>query len=153
MGLYYVDGKFRELFGMVGVTDHLLERFINGIHPQDRQRLLDSIEKVVTEPKPWDFEGRFVTPSGETIWFHGESTPIQCANELVFNGMLTNITVQKQAEEERKFARAAAGHQRASTVAPGPAPLEEKLRKVTDGIVRLFRCGRNRRRTGGRCHR
>ena len=56
----------------------------------------------MTEPKPWDFEGRFVTPSGETIWFHGESTPIQRANELVFNGMLTNITVQKQAEEERK---------------------------------------------------
>jgi len=100
MGLYYVDGRFRELFGMVGVTDQLLERFIDGVHPQDRQRFLDSVETVVKEPGPWDFEGRFVTPSGETFWFRAESTPIQRENEVVFNGMLINITDRKRAEEE-----------------------------------------------------
>jgi PAS domain S-box-containing protein len=105
MGLYYIEGQLQELLGVRGPAEQLFQRFLDGVHPQDRQRFIDSTREVIEEAKPWNFEGRFVTPSGETIWFSAASTPCQRENELVFNGMVSNITDRKRAEEElRRYA-------------------------------------------------
>jgi signal transduction histidine kinase/DNA-binding NarL/FixJ family response regulator len=100
MGLYYLEGQLRDLAGLQGPTEQLFQRFVDGVHPEDRQAFLDSCREAVAEVKPWNFEGRFVTPAGETIWFSGASMPFQRENELVFNGMVTNIADRKLAEEE-----------------------------------------------------
>ncbi len=105
MGLHYVEGQLRDLLGLQGPTAQLFSRFLDGVHPQDRQRFIDSVREVIAEVHPWNFEGRFVVPSGETIWFGAASTPFQRENELVFNGMMGNITDRKRAEEElRRYA-------------------------------------------------
>jgi signal transduction histidine kinase/CHASE1-domain containing sensor protein/FixJ family two-component response regulator len=101
IGLHCVEGQLQELLGPPGTIEQLLPRFVEGIHPEDRQRCIDSIRDAVTELKPWNFEGRFVVPSGETIWFSSASAPFQRENELVFNGVVTDITDRKRAEEEQ----------------------------------------------------
>jgi PAS domain S-box-containing protein len=100
LGIHYFEGQFRDLAGLQGSTEQLFTRFVEGVHPQDRQRFIDSIREVVADVKPWNFEGRFVLPSGETVWWSGASTPCRRENELVFNGMLSNITDRKRAEQE-----------------------------------------------------
>ena len=81
MGLYYVEGQLRDLLGLQGPTEQLFQRFVDGVHPEDRQAFLDSRRKAVAEVKPWNFEGRFVTPAGETVWFSGASMPFQREND------------------------------------------------------------------------
>ncbi len=107
MGLYYVEGQLRDLLGLQGPAEQLFPRFIAGVHPQDRQRFIDSIREVIADAKPWNFEGRFVVPSGEPVWFSCASTPCQRENDLVFNGMVTDITDRKRAEEELRHYAAA----------------------------------------------
>jgi PAS domain S-box-containing protein len=64
---------------------------------------------------------------------------VEQAGKVIVQATIRDITVQKQAEEERKkllVRRQGINELQQSLLAP--APLEEKLRKVTDGIVRLF---------------
>ena len=107
MGLHYVEGQLRKLLGMQVPTEQLFQRFLDGVHSEDRQRFIDSTREVIAEGKPWNFEGRFVASSGETIWFSSASTPFQRENELVFNGIVTNITDRKRAEEALRHNTAA----------------------------------------------
>jgi PAS domain S-box-containing protein len=53
---------------------------------------------VVRAAKPWNFEGRFIRPSGEVIWFQGLSRPVRHGPEMVFNGIILDITSRKLAE-------------------------------------------------------
>ncbi len=62
----------------------------------------------------WHFEGRFVKPYGETIWFCGMASPVVHGDELVYSGVLLDITKRKTAEKmlldsEEKF-RSLADH-------------------------------------------
>ncbi len=111
MGLHYVDGRLEEIFGLPRMADDqtsLFERFVAQIDERDRQRFMSSILEATTKFKPWKFEGRFIKPSGETIWFKGLSSPRQLETEIVFDGMLLDITRERQAmdalqESEERF--------------------------------------------------
>jgi PAS domain-containing protein len=55
---------------------------------------------------PWEFEGRMVTPSGRLKWWHAASRPELADNgDIVWQGLLMDITHQKQIEEELKLAK------------------------------------------------
>jgi PAS domain S-box-containing protein len=95
-----------ELFGLSSANmDALFPKFLSGVHEEDRDRFLASIRDAAERCALWNFEGRFVKPSGEIIWFHGLSTPTRREDRVVFDGMLLNITDRKQAEEalEKRF--------------------------------------------------
>lgn len=102
IGVHYVDGRLEEIFGLpkdtVGAVD-LFDRFVADVDERDRQRLLSSILEATTEFKHWDFEGRFIKPSGERIWFKGLASPRQLPTEIVFDGILLDISGKKQAQE------------------------------------------------------
>ncbi|MCP5197463.1 MAG: EAL domain-containing protein [Gammaproteobacteria bacterium] len=101
MGIHYVDGRLEEIFGLSrapGNQTDLFERFVAQIDAQDRQRFMSSILEATTGFKAWNFEGRFIKSSGETIWFKGLSSPRQLETEIVFDGMLLDITREKQVE-------------------------------------------------------
>lgn len=68
-------------------------------HPDDREDFFASIAQAIENRTGWNFEGRFITPGGETKWFQGISSPSQIGNELVFNGVLLDITERKLAEQ------------------------------------------------------
>jgi len=64
----------------------------------DRAEFLASVAEAVAKRIPWTYEGRFQPPSGETKWYHVIASPTRIGEELVFDGVITNITDYKQSE-------------------------------------------------------
>lgn len=69
------------------------------IHPQDLQAFGESIVVATATLAPWRWEGRIITPSGKLKWIQGTSQLEQQANgDLIWDGLLMDITDRKQAE-------------------------------------------------------
>ena len=103
LGLRYMNRQVESLFGIpIEPLSNCFDRFVACVAPEHRESFLQSIRKVAQEVKDWDFEGRFIKPSGEEIWFRGISKPIQYENEIVFNGVIMDTTLHRKQEEERK---------------------------------------------------
>jgi len=101
-GMSHASDRIVEIFGVKNEINAIFPSFLSHIHEEDRDRFLASIDKSVKEVRPWNFEGRYVKPSGEIIWFHGLSTPVRQEDRVVFDGILLNITERKHAEEESR---------------------------------------------------
>ncbi|NKQ35529.1 MAG: PAS domain S-box protein [Chloroflexi bacterium] len=103
-GTRYVSPQITSLFGVEWTDDpkERFTRFVAGIHPEDQMRFLLSVQEAAANLTPWTFEGRFIKPlSGETIWFRGQAAPVAEDGGQVFNGVLLDITEQKQLEADR----------------------------------------------------
>ena len=87
----------------VANLDTFFPSFVSRVYEEDRERFLASIKTAVEETSPWNFEGRIVTQSDEMIWFQGISIPTRYEDQLVFDGILLNITERKRAEKELKL--------------------------------------------------
>ena len=98
MGINYVSRRAEDVFGFSGGTHEFFEWFTAHIDPRDRDAFLKSIDEVISSGSPWRFEGRFVTPSGRNIWFEGLSRPVRHDFDLVYNGVMLDITDRKDAE-------------------------------------------------------
>jgi len=98
-GLSYASGRLKDFFGEMGDLNELFPFFFSHVYDEDRDRFLKSIETAVKQEMPWDFIGRLQSESGEKIWFRGLSTPTRYENQLVFDGLLLDITEQKNMEE------------------------------------------------------
>ncbi len=76
------------------------------VHPDDRQRFFKSIADAVASRSEWNFEGRITMPAGAPKWFQGISYPTQISDELVFDGVLLDVSKRRAAEEELQEAHA-----------------------------------------------
>ena len=105
-GLRYANPRLFDILGLEFTDDPvlLLEYVKNSIHKEDVQSWTDSVQEVVEKQIPWKWSGRTVKPTGEILWWEGRSVPIVYENEIVFDGILTDITesVEKAAEELRE---------------------------------------------------
>ncbi len=101
-GMNYVSEKAKELFGLKGDLSTFFQEFSANIHEEDREAFQLSIQKAITAQLPWDFQGKYTKPSGETLWFHGLSTPTLQAGRLIFNGIMLDITERKQSEMRQR---------------------------------------------------
>lgn len=99
-GTYFVSSRAREIFGISNEVEQFIDRFTAQVDPRDRGALLRSIQEAVASESSWNFEGRFIRPTGEPIWFQGIARPVKKKTELVYNGVLLDITGRKLAEEE-----------------------------------------------------
>lgn len=84
----------------------------NGIHPEDRERVLK--KDILTEETGESFseEYRFIARDGKTIWIQEESNLIrdEAGNPLYWQGFLLNVTGKKEAQETmREIANAYRG--------------------------------------------
>jgi two-component system, NtrC family, sensor kinase len=76
------------------------------IHPQDEEDFNRSVTHSIETLQPWSWEGRFILPSGQIKWIQAASAPEQQADgEILWDGLLIDITVRKQAEDEQWQAR------------------------------------------------
>lgn len=92
MGIYYVSGRADQILGISHNTEDFFLAFANAVHPDDRGRFMESVQKAVRTEALWDFTGRFVKPSGEAIWIRGMSSPVHHGDELVFSGVIQDVT-------------------------------------------------------------
>ncbi|NQE35394.1 response regulator [Microcoleus asticus] len=77
-------------------------------HPDDRQYLEEKLAASARSLEPFAFEWRIVTPSGQLKWLQSNSRPEMRDNgDIVWYGVLFNISDRKQAEIEMAGAKAA----------------------------------------------
>jgi rsbT co-antagonist protein RsbR len=70
------------------------------VHPEDRDANTASVAIAIERLTPWMFEGRNLFPDGSIRWWQGTSTPLRNnRDEIIFNGVVLDITDRKQAEE------------------------------------------------------
>ncbi len=99
-GMHYVDERSREIYGLdPEPLDTWIQRYTACIAPEDRERWTRSIDDVIRNVSPWEFEGRFIRPTGDEMFIQVHSQPVQLKNETVWNGIILDITDRKRAEE------------------------------------------------------
>lgn len=101
----YVSEGSEEMLGISYEPEGFFERFLSHIDPRDQEAFIESIREAVAKASHWEFEGRFTKPSGDLLWFRGLSSPFRNGETLVFNGILLDITQQKQTEAQLRQAQ------------------------------------------------
>jgi diguanylate cyclase (GGDEF)-like protein/PAS domain S-box-containing protein len=106
-GVSYISEPLAEFSKIVASMDTsnmetLFPLFLSHIHEEDMDGFLASIKTAVETETSWNFECRVYTEPDEIIWIQGLSTPTRREDQLVFDGILLNITERKRAEEALK---------------------------------------------------
>ena len=72
------------------------------IHPDDRQRVWDSVQAAIDENRPFRLEYRLLTKDGNTKWVleRGRAFPTGARGQESIEGFITEVTAIKQREEE-----------------------------------------------------
>ena len=83
------------------------------VHPDDLPRVVAAEEEAVRTGQPFDQEFRQRTADGRVIWVHARSAPRRLADgSTVYDGLVTDVTARKRAEEELVRLRAEADRRR-----------------------------------------
>ncbi|HEV8714372.1 MAG TPA: response regulator [Candidatus Binatia bacterium] len=100
----FVSEGSRELFGLDPryVQQHP-SHLIDLIHPEDRPAFDRSVGESAASLEPWKWEGRFFLAPGIARWVQGIARPERQANgEILWDGLLIDITERKRTEEVMK---------------------------------------------------
>src|SRR6267154_5717767 len=78
-----------------------VELVLERTHPEDRERVLQTIDRAAQEREDFDFEHRLLMPDGSAKHVHvvGHASEKDEAGRLEFVGAITDITERKHAEE------------------------------------------------------
>ena len=96
----YISPRSEEIFGIPARPSDPEWDFLSFVYPDDRQRLMASLFESFSGKEEWHFEGRVVSKAGVVKWFQGISAASQLGEELVFDGLLLDITKRKSAESD-----------------------------------------------------
>ena len=100
-GVYFADERSEKVYGLPHEPiETWFDRFTACIAPEDQVRFEESIKEVIQRIISWDFEGRFIKPTGEEMYIRGISQPIRLKNQTIWNGIFLDITDRRKAEEE-----------------------------------------------------
>jgi PAS domain S-box-containing protein len=76
-----------------------LQAVLQHVHPEDRTRAQQMIERAAAERTDFDLEHRLVMPDGRVKYLHVVARPVQdSSGHLGFVGAVTDITARKEAE-------------------------------------------------------
>jgi PAS domain S-box-containing protein len=83
------------------------EEYVKRLHPEDRLKWTDAVERAIVEKVDYDQEFRILLPNGKVKWIRTVGHPVLSdARELEqFVGSSTDITERKHAEQERERMR------------------------------------------------
>jgi PAS domain S-box-containing protein len=98
----WITDKGRALFGFAPLEKLDFNRFRNTLHPQDRESVVQAVEKSLRTGEEYESEYRAVLPDGQVRWIAGRgqvefNTDGQPAR---MRGVAVDITKRKQAEEQ-----------------------------------------------------
>ena len=93
--------KFVELRGL----EPELSTWINALHPDDRERVVQSWRDAAVRGEPWNAVYRFLHADGRVVWVSARAAPLRIDGELLgFVRTLEDISVLKTAEERLSVA-------------------------------------------------
>jgi PAS domain S-box-containing protein len=99
--ILYLNPAIAKVYGR-SVAEFLQQPslWFDAIHPDDRQQVMDFSEEIFATGER-DLEYRIVRPDGEVRWIHdrGKLTGDGQKNTLLLEGIATDITEQKQAQQ------------------------------------------------------
>ncbi|MBL1173542.1 PAS domain-containing sensor histidine kinase [Pantanalinema sp. GBBB05] len=103
-GVWSVNYISEQIWNIAGITAEAmmadLNHFIDRLHPDDLVGFVTSTSESVENTAAWQYEGRLIQPNGELRWWQGSSTPsVTETGEVIFYGVILDITSRKQAEE------------------------------------------------------
>jgi PAS domain S-box-containing protein len=129
--LSYISDRVKDIFGIEDVHDDMFKVLTEHIHPDDSDVFFSSVKKAVQSHGPWKVEGRFIKPSGETIWLEGMSEPVLHGDELVYTGVINDITDRKQGEIYRQLSLDVLG------ILNESGEFNDSIKSVLDAIKRV----------------
>ena len=95
----FVSGRSQDILGIPDDPAGFFDRCVAQIHSDDREAFKKSVHDAVQGANPWEYEGRFQRPDGETIWIRGLSNPVRHDTELVYSGVILDITRERERDE------------------------------------------------------
>jgi PAS domain S-box-containing protein len=98
------NDKCKEQFWLPADAKVDIERFYSIIHPDDRERTRQAVERTVHHREPYDVEYRTVAPDGRTRWIRAKGRAYFDASghPTRFDGITIDITETKLAEQRRE---------------------------------------------------
>lgn len=96
-GFYYISPKIEEVIGVKIDIFNFEQIFNELIHPDDRNAYIKANLKAINEKRELNIECRLNTSNG-VVWVQILSHPKIEKDEVIFNGIITNITQRKKAE-------------------------------------------------------
>jgi PAS domain S-box-containing protein len=97
------DENLDRLFGLPpGQTARSLEAFIQLVHPDDRQSVIDCCNRCASEGADFDLDFRVVYPDGSIHWLadKGKTVSDAAGNPAYMSGACVDITDRKRTEAE-----------------------------------------------------
>lgn len=95
----FVGDQAETVLGISASPNGFYEQFLEHVPRTHKDKLIESIDQAVNNEEPWRYELPFESPSGKRIWLLGTALPQRRKEELVFNGVLLDITDRKRAEK------------------------------------------------------
>ena len=89
------------LFGIAGETPMTYQRFLDAIHPEDRERVGQAVERALHQRGEYSEEMRTVWPDGSLHWVssQGRAYYDQLGRPVRMSGAAQDVTHRKLAEE------------------------------------------------------
>ena len=103
----WMSDKGRELFGFAPNERLSREVFLSRVHPEDRQRVEDAIERARAEHRTFEIEYRLSRPDGETRWLIARGRYLRSDRDRVGEliGVALDVTGQVRADLELDMQR------------------------------------------------
>ncbi len=121
------------------------ETLLQRIHPDDRARAAEVLERAVRERTDYELDCRIVLPNGATKYIHAEGHPVfNASGELVESvGTVMDVTERKRADEERQsHLRFLESMDQVNRAIQGTNDLEQMMSDVLDAVIAIFNCDR-----------
>ncbi|NTW25321.1 MAG: PAS domain S-box protein, partial [Lentimicrobium sp.] len=133
-GTTFVNPKWIALTGL-GFEDALESKYLDAVHPDDREERKLEWLTAVSQGKPVVSEYRFQRADGNIVWVQGHAVPEIADNKIKgYIGTLTDISDLKKAEEEilKAKEKAEAGNRLKTTFMGN---ISHEIRTPLNGII------------------
>ncbi|HHP7245855.1 MAG TPA: PAS domain S-box protein, partial [Elainellaceae cyanobacterium] len=101
----FLSSGCREIYGIEPIkAERNPSLLMDTIHPGDRPGLDQSMQISAQTLEPWQWEGRFIHPSGAIKWMRAAARPQKQPNgDIIWDGVITDTTEARHAEERLRL--------------------------------------------------
>jgi two-component system, LuxR family, sensor kinase FixL len=135
---FWASDKWRALFGFTSSETLHLDKFLQRLHPDDRETTLQALENAYHGDGSYQTEHRVLLPDGQVRWFvcQGRIVLNEDDQPLRLQGVSLDITRRKLAELEAQAHRNEAAHMlRVSSLGELSSALAHELKQPLTAIL------------------